>query len=97
MGDPSNIFCGIETSPGLSPGNYIQGMGKTYIGDYTQIAPNVGIISANHELEDNRKHIIEDVYIGKYCWIGMGAQYTARHSFRGLYNCCGWFNSNQII
>lgn len=73
VGDPSNIFCGIETSPGLSPGNYIQGMGKTYIGDYTQIAPNVGIISANHELEDNRKHFIEDVYIGKYCWIGMGA------------------------
>lgn len=68
-----NIYCGVETSPGFSPGNYIQGMGKVYIGDYTQIAPNVGIISANHALEDNRKHVVKDVIIGKYCWIGMGA------------------------
>lgn len=68
-----NIYCGIETCPGYSPGNYIQAMGKIYIGDYTQIAPNVGIITGNHDLVDNRKHIIKDVKIGKYCWIGMGA------------------------
>ena len=68
-----NIYCGIETCPGYSPGNYIQAMGKLYIGDYTQIAPNVGIITGNHELTDNRKHIIKDIIIGKYCWIGMGA------------------------
>ena len=68
-----NIYCGIETSPGLSNGCYIQGIGKIFIGDYTQIAPNVGIISANHELEDNRQHVIKDVYIDKYCWIGFGA------------------------
>lgn len=73
VGNYRNIYCGIETSPGFSPGNYIQGMGKVYIGDYTQIAPNVGIISANHALEDNRKHVVKDVFIGKYCWIGMGA------------------------
>jgi len=69
----ANIYCGIETSPGYSPGNYIQAIGKIIIGDYTQIAANVGIISANHELTDNRKHILNDVIIGKYCWIGMGA------------------------
>ncbi|MBS4044371.1 MAG: acyltransferase [Chitinophagaceae bacterium] len=68
-----NIYCGIETCPGFSPGNYIQAMGKIYIGDYTQIAPNVGIITGNHDLVDNRKHIIKDVKIGKYCWLGMGA------------------------
>lgn len=68
-----NIYCGIETCPGYSPGNYIQAMGKILIGDYTQIAPNVGIIAGNHELTDNRKHFIKDVKIGKYCWIGMGA------------------------
>ncbi len=68
-----NIYCGIETCPGYSPGNYIQAIGKLYIGNYTQIAPNVGIITANHELNDNRKHIIKNVSIGKYCWIGMGA------------------------
>lgn len=68
-----NIYCGIETCPGYSAGNYIQAMGKIFIGDYTQIAPNVGIITGNHELTDNRKHFVKDVVIGKYCWIGMGA------------------------
>lgn len=71
--DPQNVYCGIETSPGYSPGNYIQAKGKIYIGDYTQIAANVGIISSNHVLEDNRKHNFQEVHIGKYCWIGMGA------------------------
>jgi acetyltransferase-like isoleucine patch superfamily enzyme len=71
--NPYNIYCGIETSPGYSAGNYIQAIGKIYIGDYTQIAPNVGIISGNHDLYDNSKHVIKEVHIGKYCWIGMGA------------------------
>lgn len=69
-----NVYCGIETSPGISQGNYIQAIGKIYIGDYTQIAANVGIISANHDLFDNRKHIVKDVKIGKYCWLGMGCK-----------------------
>ena len=70
---PRNIYAGIETSPGYMPGCYIQGMGKIYIGDYTQIAPNVGIISGNHELTDNRKHVLKEVRIGKYCWLAMGS------------------------
>lgn len=70
---PQNIYAGIETSPGLMPGCYIQGMGKIYIGDYTQIAPNVGIISANHDLYDNRRHVAGEVRIGKYCWLGMAS------------------------
>jgi acetyltransferase-like isoleucine patch superfamily enzyme len=73
VSNPNNIYCGIETCPGYSPGNYIQAIGKIYIGDYTQIAPNVGIISANHDIYDNAKHVTKDVKIGKYCWIGMGA------------------------
>ena len=73
VSNPKNIYCGIETSPGYSQGNYIQAIGKIYIGDYTQIAANVGIISANHKLEDNRKHVVKHVKIGKYCWIGFGA------------------------
>ncbi|MDN5205653.1 acyltransferase [Fulvivirgaceae bacterium BMA10] len=70
---PSRIYAGIDTSPGLMPGCYIQGHGGIHIGDYTQIAPNVGIISANHDLHDSRKHIHDPVYVGKYCWIGFGA------------------------
>ncbi|MBK8622493.1 MAG: acyltransferase [Saprospiraceae bacterium] len=72
-GDWKNVYCGIETCPGYSPGNYIQAIGKLYIGDYTQIAPNVGIITGNHDIYDNSKHIISEVKIGSYCWVGMGA------------------------
>ncbi|WP_299548828.1 acyltransferase [Seonamhaeicola sp.] len=68
-----NIYVGIDTSPGYSPGCYIQGGGIVYVGDYTQIAPNVGIISSNHDLHDSRKKVVGEVKIGKYCWIGMNA------------------------
>ena len=68
-----NIYAGIDTYPGYSPGCYIQGLGKVKIGDYTQIASNVGIISSNHKLTDSRDHILSDVTIGKYCWIGMNS------------------------
>ena len=68
-----SILVGIETSPGLMPGCYIQGIGTIQIGDYTQVASNVGIISANHDLHDSRVHHAERVEIGSYCWIGMGA------------------------
>ena len=69
-----NVYAGVETCPGYMPGCYIQGNGKIYIGDYTQISANVGIISANHDFYDNRKHnSIKEVKIGKYCWIGMNS------------------------
>ena len=68
-----NIYAGIDTSPGYMPGCYIQAIGEIYIGDYTQISSNVGIITANHDLYDSRKHIVEKVSIGKYCWIGMNS------------------------
>ena len=69
-----NIYCGIETCPGYSSGNYISAFhGKIFIGDYTQIASNVGLIAANHSLYDNRMYDVADIKIGKYCWIGMGA------------------------
>lgn len=70
---PKNVVIGIETSPGMMPGCYIQGMGKVEIGDYTQIATNVGIISSNHDLYDTNKHIEGFVKIGKYCWLGMNS------------------------
>ncbi len=73
VGNVANIYAGIDTAPGWSPGCYIQGGGKTVIGDYTQIGPNVGIISSNHDVHDSRRHVAREVLIGKYCWIGMGA------------------------
>lgn len=68
-----NIVAGVETSPGVSPGCYIQGSGGIIIGDYTQIAPNVGIISSNHDLHDSRIKQNGRVEIGKYCWLGMNS------------------------
>lgn len=70
---PKNIYVGIDAAPGISPGCYIQAVGKIYIGDYTQIAPNVGIISSNHFMLDIRKHVHNEVRIGEYCRIGMGS------------------------
>lgn len=72
--DAENIFAGVDTCPGLSKGCYIQGMGGISIGDYTQIASNVVIVSANHDPYDSRKHIAQKVSIGKYCWLGAGAK-----------------------
>lgn len=67
-----NIVAGVETSPGIMPGCYIQGIGTIEIGDYTQIGPGVGIISANHAKNDLREHDPTHVKIGAYSWLGMG-------------------------
>ena len=72
-GSVRNIKIGIGTAPGASPGCYIQGIGKIFMDDYTIVAPNVGIISSNHELEDSTQHIESKVTIGKYCWLGMNS------------------------
>lgn len=72
--DVENILVGIDAYPGIMNGCYIQGRGGISIGDYTQIAPNVVIVSANHDIYDTRKDICEAIVIGKYCWIGAGAK-----------------------
>lgn len=69
---PYNIFVGINSNPGTRPGCYIQGNGGIYIGNYVQFASNVGIISANHDIYDQRKHTKNKVIIGDYSWIGQG-------------------------
>jgi acetyltransferase-like isoleucine patch superfamily enzyme len=69
-----NILIGIDAYPGIMKGCYIQGLGGIEIGDYTQIAPNVVIVSANHDVYDSRKHIASKVTIGKYCWLGAGCK-----------------------
>ncbi len=71
---PQNVYVGIDTCPGLNPGCYIHAVNKIYIGDYTQVAPNVGLMSGNHDYYDFRVQTSgKPIRIGKYCWIGMGA------------------------
>lgn len=70
---PEKIVRGKNVYPGDSPGNYISARAGIIIGDYSNIGPNVGLISANHDPIDNAKHLpSEPMRIGKFCWIGMG-------------------------
>ena len=71
---PKNVCLGKGVFPGYSPGCYIHAVNKIFIGDYTFIAPNVGIMSGNHDLSDLRKQTSgEPVRIGNYCWLGMNS------------------------
>jgi acetyltransferase-like isoleucine patch superfamily enzyme len=71
---PKNILVGKGVCPGYMPGCYLHGLNGILIGDYTFIAPNVGIMSANHDLYDLRKQTEHSpVVIGKYCWLGMNS------------------------
>ncbi len=57
-------------------GNYFQAAADAhiYIGRGTYIASNVGIITANHDLNDLSKAAPgKDVRIGENCWIGMNS------------------------
>jgi acetyltransferase-like isoleucine patch superfamily enzyme len=75
VSSPEKIYAGIDSAPGYMPGCYIYGTAGIYIGDYTQIAPNVGIMSGNHSVYDTRVTIDNEspVVIGDYCWLGMNS------------------------
>ncbi|MFO8128940.1 MAG: acyltransferase [Bacteroidales bacterium] len=68
-----NILVGIGTNPGFIPGCYIQGSGKLYIGNYTFIGQNCGILSGGHEIYNHMKQFASETRIGDYCWIGMNS------------------------
>lgn len=72
IANPKKIYVGINALIGRS-GCYIQGAGEVYIGDYVQFGPNVGILSSNHDLYDQRKYNFAKVIIGDYSWIGMNS------------------------
>ncbi len=47
---------------------------KVVIGKGTYIAPNVGLITTNHDPMDPARHLPgSDIVIGKNCWVGMNA------------------------
>ncbi len=71
---PERIKRGKNVFPGDSPNNYIHALNGIEIGDYTNLGPNVGIISANHNLIDNLFHdAAPPIKIGRFCWVGMNA------------------------
>ncbi len=68
------IIRGVGVYPGDSPGVYINAQNGISIGDYTNIGPNVGLVSGNHDFINNDRSIkAKPIKIGKFCWIGMGA------------------------
>lgn len=76
IGNPDNIEFDIDELANFwSVGCYYQALGaKLIIGKGTIIAPGVGLITANHDLNDLWKPVCgKDVVLGEYCWIGMNA------------------------
>jgi len=72
--DYKNIFFDVDNLDNfLSPGIYFDCVKKSiHIGKGTYIAPNVGLITANHRLDNLDEHEEGgDIIIGKNCWIGM--------------------------
>jgi hypothetical protein len=76
ISNPLNIhFHPDDLNNFQSPGTYFQNFNaQIYIGKGSYIAPNVGIITANHDLADLDAHMDgSDVIIGEKCWIGMNS------------------------
>ncbi|GAA4460878.1 hypothetical protein GCM10023093_04480 [Nemorincola caseinilytica] len=71
---PERITRGKNVFPGDSPGVYINAANGISIGDHTNIGPNVGLVSADHDVIDNDLHTpAAPIVIGRFCWLGMGA------------------------
>lgn len=70
------IYVGVNSLIGRE-GNYIQGAGGIYIGDYVRIATNCGLLSSNHDLYDHNISHNKPIRIGDYSWIGMNSVITA--------------------
>lgn len=74
IGDERNlIFSPNDMNNFQNFGCYYQcGNGRIVIGEGTWIAPNVGIITENHDIYNLEKHQpAKDVIIGEKSWIGM--------------------------
>lgn len=71
---PQRIKRGKNVFPGDSPNNFIDASNGIEIGDFTNIGPGVGLISANHNTVDNRLYTQHPpIRIGAFCWLGMHA------------------------
>jgi acetyltransferase-like isoleucine patch superfamily enzyme len=72
----SNVYFDLDDLNNFqSFGVYFQCIdANIFIGKGTYIAPNVGIITSNHDPLDLGRHLPgEDIVIGEKCWIGMNS------------------------
>lgn len=71
---PRRVRLGQGTYPGDSPGCYINARNGIIVGDFTNLGPGVGLISANHDAYDNDRAVdAPPIRLGRCCWIGMNA------------------------
>ncbi len=55
-------------------GQYYQAIGRIIIGKGTYIAPNVGLITSNHDPNNLDNHLpSKPITLGERCWIGMNS------------------------
>jgi acetyltransferase-like isoleucine patch superfamily enzyme len=76
ISNPNNIQFDVDNLDNfMSFGNYFQNFnGSIIIGKGTYIAPNVGIITANHDPNNLECYLpANNVVIGQNCWIGMNS------------------------
>jgi acetyltransferase-like isoleucine patch superfamily enzyme len=72
--NPHKLRLGKNTFPGDSAGVYINAQNGIYVGDYSNIGPNVGLVSANHDFINNDMPVdAPPIHIGRFCWLGIGA------------------------
>ncbi|NDV58982.1 acyltransferase [Bacteroides sp. 519] len=72
---PQNIFFHPDDLNNFQTiGNYFQACEKIEIGKGTYIAPNVGLITQNHNLKElDKRGVAKEIIIGEQCWIGMNS------------------------
>lgn len=77
FGKASNLIFNVDDLNNFQHfGCYFQNWneGKIIIGKGSYIAPNVGLITENHNIYNLNLHTqSKDVVIGNYCWIGMNS------------------------
>jgi len=69
-----NISVGNRSAPGIASNCYIQGRNGMTIGHNVRIGPGVGLIGANHHIDDyDQWPEASPIEIGDNVWIGMNA------------------------
>ena len=66
------IDLGNRSAPGMNAGCYVQARNGIRIGHNLRMGPGVGLISANHDLDDYDRHReAPPIVIGDNVWLGM--------------------------
>ena len=83
-----NILVGNNVKVTQRGGCYVQGWGSVFLGDYTVIAQNSIITSANHSLTNHDVSVKKEVIIGDHCWFASNVCVMGGHSWPSYGRCC---------